>query len=351
MLQWRKRLLTCLETHFPVTLLQRLDYLTTGLPHETAAEVWRGVVGPLFEPRAFHPDQQCPTGSASGAVIGDIIVARVVFAAQSYRRDQDLIARTPDHVLFHLYNVGGFNGLISGQQTTIWSSQVAIIDLAQEIDTLAASSDTIALIVPRALLPGLADGPLPPRLDPVRNRLLAAHLIALRERSTLIEEPDVEEVVTQTLDFLRVLLDPDRADEITETPTLAASHLALAEQTIRTHLASPELSPEMIAHEIGVSRATLYRMFAPYGGIMRLVQERRLLAVRAALSDPLETRRLSRLATDFGFRGKVHFSRSFRAQFGITASEFRAEQVALAQKVERTDLEVLHNWWPRLGNR
>ncbi len=126
---------------------QRLDYLTTGLPHEAAAEIWRGVVGPLFEPRAFHPGQQSPTGSASGAVIGDIMVARVVFGAQSYRRDRDLIARTPDHILFHLYNVGGFNGRISGHQTTIWSAQVAIIDLAQEVETLAASSDTVALIV------------------------------------------------------------------------------------------------------------------------------------------------------------------------------------------------------------
>ncbi|MGN7126521.1 helix-turn-helix domain-containing protein [Methylorubrum thiocyanatum] len=331
--------------------LLRLDYLTTGLPHAAAAEIWKGVVGPLFEPRAFHPGQQSPTGSASGAVIGDIMVARVVFGAQSYRRDRDLIARTPDHILFHLYNVGGFNGLISGHQTTIWSAQVAIIDLAQEVDTLAASSDTVALIVPRTLLPEVTDAPLPPRLDPVRNRLLAAHLTALRERSTLLEVADVEEVVTQTLDFLRALLDASRAEAIVETPVLATSHLALAEQTIRTHLASPDLSPEMIANEIGVSRATLYRMFAPYGGIMRSVQERRLLAVRAALSDPLETRRLSRLAADFGFRGKVHFSRSFRAQFGITASEFRAEQVALAQKEQRSDLDLLRDWWPRLGTR
>ena len=201
------------------------------------------------------------------------------------------------------------------------------------------------------MLPGLAGKPLPPRLDPGRNRLLSAHLIALRERSTLLEEPDVDDVVTQTLDFLGALLDSSRAAAIVETPALAASHLVLAEQTIRAHLASPELSPEMIAHEIGVSRATLYRMFAPYGGIMRSVQERRLLAVRAALSDPLETRRLSRLAADFGFRSKVHFSRSFRAQFGLTASEFRAEQIALALKDGRTDLDVLHDRWPRLGNR
>lgn len=315
-----------------VSILQRLDYLSTGLPEETAFEIWKGVVGALFEPRVVHPNQRLPTGSASGVVMGDIIVARVVFAAQSFRRDRDLIARTPDHILFHLYNVGGFNGLISGHRTTLWSSQVAIIDLGFEVDTFATSSDTVSLIVPRVLLPNLAGSPLPPRLDPVRNRLLAAHLMALRERSLFLQESEVAGVVAHTADFLQALLDPVRSKELVQEQEFETCYVALAEQAIRNHLASPDLSPELIANEIGVSRATLYRMFAPHGGIMRSVQERRLLAVRAALSDPLEARRLSRLATDFGFRGKVHFSRAFRAQFGITASEFRAEQLASAQK-------------------
>ncbi len=330
-------------------ILQRLDYLSTGLPNEKAFEIWKGVLGALFEPRVVHPSQRLPTGSASGVVVGDIIVARVVFGAQSFRRDRDLIARTPDHVLFHLYNVGGFNGLISGHQTTLWSSQVAIIDLGFEVDTFATSSDTISLIVPRALLPGIAGRPLPSRLDPQRNRLLAAHLMALRERSLCLEESAVADVVTNTAEFLQALLDPARARDLVQEKEFETCYVALAEQAIRSHLASPDLSPDLIANEIGVSRATLYRMFAPHGGIMRSIQERRLLAVRAALSDPLETRRLSRLATDFGFRGKVHFSRAFRAQFGVTASEFRAEQVASAQNSERTGLDVLSAWWDRLG--
>ncbi|GLS43626.1 helix-turn-helix domain-containing protein [Methylobacterium brachythecii] len=329
--------------------LNRLDYITTGLPNEEAFEMWKGVVGALFQPRAFHPTQRYPTGSASGVVLGDIIVARVVFGAQSFRRDKELVAQTPDHFLFHLYNVGGFNGLITGHHATIWSAQVAIIDLGYEVDTLAASSDTISLIVPRTLLPGIAGTHLPPRLEPERNRLLAAHLMSLRERSTTLEEPEVADVVERTVEFLRTLFSSSRAASLLDAPSLDTSYIALAEQAIRNNLASPDLTPEMIANEIGVSRATLYRMFAPYGGIMRSVQERRLLAIRAALSDPLETRRLSRLAADHGFSGNVHFSRSFRAQFGITASEFRAEQVAIAEKAGQTGLDVLDWWWKRLG--
>ncbi|WP_194075204.1 helix-turn-helix domain-containing protein [Methylobacterium durans] len=334
-----------------MSTLPRLDYLTTGLPNAQAYEIWKGVVGALFEPRAFHPSHQYPTGSASGVVVGDMIVARVTFTAQSFRRDRALIERTPDHFLFHLYNVGGFNGSITGHETTIWSSQVAIIDLRHEVSTLAASSDTISLIVPRSLLPGLDGGPLPPRLDPARNRLFAAHLTALRERSAQLDEAEAGGVAEHTLGVISTLLEPTSATDHLETPALEASHLALAEQAIRANLASPDLSPEWLANRLGISRAGLYRLFAPYGGIMRSVQERRLLAVRAALSDPLETRLLSRLAAEFGFQSEAHFSRSFRAQFGMTASEFRAEQVKAARESERTSLDVFNWWWEHLGAR
>lgn len=334
-----------------MSTLPRLDYLTTGLPNAQAYEIWKGVVGALFEPRAFHPSQHHPTGSASGVVMGNMIVARVVFTAQSFHRDRALIERTPDHFLFHLYNVGGFNGTITRHQTTIWSAQVAVIDLRHEVSTHAASSDTISLIVPRNLLPGVADLALPPRLEPARNRLLAAHLTALRERSAHLDEADVPGVAERTLEVLSTLLDSSRALDHLDTPALDTSHLALAEQAIRENLALPDLGPDWLATRLGISRASLYRLFAPYGGIMRCVQERRLLAVRAALSDPLETRLLSRLAAEHGFQSEAHFSRSFRAQFGTTASEFRAEQLKVARETARTSLDVFNWWWEHLGAR
>lgn len=78
---------------------------------------------------------------------------------------------------------------------------------------------------------------------------------------------------------------------------------------------------------------------------MRQVQERRLLAVQAALSDPLETRRLSRLASDLGFNSKAHFSRSFRARFGITASTYRKLQLDASASIRLTSPEVVQQWW------
>ncbi|MGC7986142.1 hypothetical protein ACP3XM_25185, partial [Salmonella enterica] len=73
-----------------------------------------------------------------------------------------------------LYMTGGFNGEITGQQTTIGPGKVAMIDLAYPVNTRAFASSTISLIVPRMLLGDLPLDKLKPRLDPFRNDLLAA---------------------------------------------------------------------------------------------------------------------------------------------------------------------------------
>jgi AraC-like DNA-binding protein len=125
----------------------------------------------------------------------------------------------------------------------------------------------------------------------------------------------------------------------------------LAQAAIRDNLAIGKLSPDFLAEKLGISRATLYRVFAPHGGIMRYVQERRLIAVRAALSDPLEMRKLSRIAADLGFNSEAHFSRAFRQRFGMTATEYRQVQIEAATQTQLTSPEVVNRWWVDVAAR
>lgn len=332
-----------------MSLLPQLHYVTTGLPRREASEIWSQVIAPLFEPRAYGDQPQVPVGSATGVVINEIIIARVVFNAQDFVRDEARIGCTPDHILFHLYNSGGFDGLVTRKHTTVWSGHVAVIDLKEQVRTRAAASDTVSLIVPRKLLRGLPLEGLTPRLEGRRNRLLAAHVTSLRERSAQITQDMAEETVDQTVAFLHRVLDPAgdcaHADDVVADRTL----LTLAEAAVRGSLASPKLSPQWLAAELGISRATLYRLFSGHGGIMRYVQERRLLAVQAALCDPLEMRRLSRLAAEFGFNSDAHFSRSFRTRFGMTARDYRAEQVERAARSQITSPEIVGQWWSQVA--
>jgi len=273
-----------------------------------------------------------------------MIIAKVAFGPQAFVRDAQRIASTPDHILLHLYMSGGFNGMISGEQASIGPGTVAVIDLAHEVRTRAFASNTLSLIVPRAMLPGVAPGTLRPRLDPLRNELLAAHMRSLQERSTQISEHEVAGTVSDTADFLRRLL--IQPDFTSRTPRdVDDDLLSLAEAAIRDNLAIGKLSPDFLAEKLGISRASLYRVFASRGGIMRYVQERRLIAVRAALSDPLETRKLSRIASDLGFNSEAHFSRAFRQRFATTASEYRRMQLEASAQTQLTSPEVVNRWW------
>jgi AraC-like DNA-binding protein len=325
--------------------LPRLYYVTTGLDEATAFATWSAVLAPLFEPRAAGPGKKTPTGSASGVIIGSIIIAKVAFTAQDFVRTAERIAVTPDHLLLHLYMTGGFNGEITGQQTTIGPGKVAMIDLAHPVNTRAFASSTISLIVPRMLLSDVPLDKMKPRLDPFRNDLLAAHIRSLQERSAQLTEDDVEATVAETVVFLKRLLTATPDDKLEAQKQADETILALTEAAIRDNLASPDLSPEWLAQKLEISRASLYRVFADHGGIMKYVQERRLLAVQAALSDPLEMRRLSKLAADLGFSSEAHFSRSFRARFGVTASAYRKSQREASSTVQLTSPEVVQHWW------
>ena len=324
--------------------IPRLYYVTTGLDPETAFATWSAVLSPLFEPRPWTRSKKLPAGSANGAILGDMIIAKVAFGPQAFVRDAERIAGMPDHILLHLYVSGGFNGMISGEQASIGPGRVAVIDLAHEVRTRAYASNTLSLIVPRAMLGGILPGTLKPRLDPLRNDLLAAHMRSLQERSTQISEEEVAGKVSETADFLkRLLIQPDFPSR--NARDADDDLMSLAEAAIRDNLAIGKLSPDFLAEKLRVSRASLYRVFAPHGGIMRYVQERRLVAVRAALSDPLETRKLSRIAADLGFNSEAHFSRAFRQRFGVTASEYRKVQMDASAQTQLTSPEVVNRWW------
>lgn len=92
----------------------------------------------------------------------------------------------------------------------------------------------------------------------------------------------------------------------------------LIRKYIETHLEDPNLGPLQICHLFNMSRATLYRMFEPDGGVRRFIQDRRLhsaiwdLAVRG-----IKRGRLSRVAERWGFSSDANFNRAAKAAYGM----------------------------------
>jgi AraC-like DNA-binding protein len=93
----------------------------------------------------------------------------------------------------------------------------------------------------------------------------------------------------------------------------------------RRQLANPELSPQLVAGQFGISVRTVHLRFEKVGqSFGRWVLENRLEACRKALRDPaLQAASISEIAFGWGFNDLSHFTKSFRARFGLSPREWR----------------------------
>jgi AraC-like DNA-binding protein len=115
------------------------------------------------------------------------------------------------------------------------------------------------------------------------------------------------------------------ASEVCELPVAAeqARLRAEAEWIIARRFHEPDLDVSRIASLARVSRATLYRAFAD--GIVPSLQRLRLRKAAEALADPGDRRQVSEIAYAMGFARLDSFSRAFRAAYGCSPREWRAE--------------------------
>jgi AraC family transcriptional regulator, positive regulator of tynA and feaB len=102
------------------------------------------------------------------------------------------------------------------------------------------------------------------------------------------------------------------------------------ENFIEMHLPEPTLCPAEIAAAIGISVRHLHRLFMRKGRtVADWIRERRLRECRSDLADSrMRERTITEIAFFWGFNDSAHFSRSFKKQFGICPTTFRARKSA-----------------------
>lgn len=84
-----------------------------------------------------------------------------------------------------------------------------------------------------------------------------------------------------------------------------------------------EIDISRLCDEFACSRSALYRAVAPQGGLVRIVMQRRLLAVHDVLSRSDDQRSIAQIALAYGFSSASQFSRCFRRTFGLSPGGLR----------------------------
>ncbi|MGH9214595.1 MAG: helix-turn-helix domain-containing protein [Acidimicrobiales bacterium] len=137
---------------------------------------------------------------------------------------------------------------------------------------------------------------------------------------------DGARLATALMDLLIVAL-AERLDRgATMTPaTVRRALLASVQTFIDQRLADSDLSPSVIAAANNISLRYLYKLFeTQQTTVAGWTRQRRLERCRRDLLDPtLGDRSVSAIACRWGLTDAAHFSRLFRAAYGLPPGEYR----------------------------
>ena len=271
------------------------------------------------------------------ALLDDLVIIRCKIGAQKISRSADRIARDNiDHFELILFRSGCAEMDLGGTQVTVNPGQWLIVDYREPLAGNLTDYETLNIFIPRRRLE-----PLLTVQDGLHGMLLASDegpgkllsdylssLFAIAPELKRVQAPAASEALVQ---LATLALNGARWD-VGDPPSTVNNALFLrAQLLIKENLQDPELSPTMIAESMGLSRARLYRIFTPCGGIADYIREMRL---RRSFTDLLSPRfmhlQLSEIAYRWGFKNPNHFAKLFRTRFGVTPSDLRLKGASAA---------------------
>jgi AraC-like DNA-binding protein len=241
-------------------------------------------------------------------------------------REPARIARGADQLLIYLQREGSCDTDCAGRRGRIAPGDVAIIDYARPLHSVATDYGNLMVVlaresVPAALLAIEPHGLVFPRGSGAARLIGAAmqEFYAWAEDLTVSEaEAAIEGIVALTTTCARARLADDEAGHVNSRRKAALDY-------IDAHLGNSQLGPDEIADGAHVSRASLYRLLAVKGGIRAILLTRRLdEALRLMLADNNDERSLADIAKCCGFGGTTQFNRAFRARFGAPPRQYLA---------------------------
>jgi AraC-like DNA-binding protein len=326
---------------------------------------WREAVATLFEVDELAAGEPGPfRADLQSYALGPVLFGLSRASGQRFLRTAETVARSGvDHIVVQLYVKGGYDGVAGALPIRVRPGDICVLDLAQTLETRATAFENFNLVIPRPMIdrrlqqPDALHGLVLPA-DGVLTRLLARHFAALFDCAPRMTFDECQAVVEGTIALIVACLSGEL--ERRDAALGGADDLSLLRirQHIEARLGAADLSAESLAAHFGLSRATLYRMFSPLGGVAEYIRGRRL---HRAFFDLAATTskgpRVSEVARRWNLGGEANFSRAFKAAYGVSPKAARAaallSEPASDAAGDARDASPLTRWMrdiaPRVG--
>jgi AraC-like DNA-binding protein len=311
-------------------LLAVSDYSTAAFAPAEQFAAWRSGHAALFD---FFPlDGIAPPSFAAEArtyLVGNLFVGWTSYPAHRFTRDERKAGEGVDQFLIRLNLSGGHIGTNGKHHVEARAGDIDVIDMTQTMSYDAAQSTVIVVGIPRPLL----EAALPDARDlhgltlsgtRALGALLADFLRSLKQRLPEMTRDEADGIAVATVAIVAACLRPEHDAMATATDQRTGGALTLVRAHIEEHLASPGLDIDTLCQTFTISRSSIYRLFAPFGGVRNYVRNRRLVRAFVALADPAQRHRaIGEIAFDCGFVSETHFGRIFRGAFRCTPGQAR----------------------------
>ena len=296
-------------------------------------EAWRAAVAEAFVPLDFSfPDPRAFRGEIAGDVLGTVAVTRVTAGPHSAERTQRHVARTEMPYYKVSMPLRGYV-LISqdGREAPLIPGDLAIYDTSRPYHvTFDDTCRLLVLMFPhRELrLPHDAVSAVTARRVSGRNGiggLVAPLLVNLASRLDELGGAQSARLADNVVDLLGTLY----ADLLSGAGYRPADPMHTLLTKIRCfiedNLDDPDLGPETVAAACHISVGYLHKLFRAEGtSVSRTIRERRLEQCRRDLVAPASrAKAVSAIGAHWGFLDAAHFSRVFKATYGVSPREYR----------------------------
>ena len=263
-----------------------------------------------------------------------LLFAREYGGVRHHRRER--IAQDGfDHFVLHHVVDGELLSQHAGKPLRVSRGETLVLDTCRPMDNGAHAVGLITVSLAREAVraaTGNLDDLHGRKLDVGEGALLAALLRSLVKHVPTLP-PGAQPAVTRALvDLLSVATNAHGSAARSDFYRLEYARREAVQRLVEARLCDRDFTVQHIVSEVGISRASLYRLFEAQGGVAHFIQLRRLQHLRGKLDDRnFDHQPLAALAPQSGFSGESHASRLFKQVFGVSPGAYRAASIHSTQ--------------------
>lgn len=160
--------------------------------------------------------------------------------------------------------------------------------------------------------------------------MVASFLASMADHMDALTGMNGQRLGNSALDLLTTSFNLELDDQVAASSHEKDRLRARVHDYVEAHLARPDLDPTMIARAHYISVRRLHQVFQDEGTtVSTWIRTRRLERCRRALEDPMSAGvPVARIAARWGFPDAAHFSRVFKAAYGVSPSAARTRALA-----------------------